>query len=521
MDGVNKLFLLIISIGFSIITHAQIQPLDNNILRLENHVSYLSSKKLMGRASGSEFSEMAFNYIKNQFEEIGLDTHTQILFNNPSYKNIIGIIRGNHPKLRNEWIVIGAHYDHIGFQTLEDKTYYYWSKTEKLQKVRIIDNNIKNKPHSLENDIYNIRDTIIFNGADDNASGLSLIIELARLIYSNKENLNRSIAIIGYDANELGRNGSIYFVNHGLAPYFTQKDIKLSINIDMIGHLNKDSVLYICGMESLGKPILAKKDFLNEYKVEYRTEDIENNMNFDNNSFSVENIPSLLITTGIKHYNRREWDNAKYIDYQGINLVKDYLYNNLSKIDNAKKISFNRKNKDYFLKGPDNNNYFGINIGFGSNEHYYKEGTMTSKTSKGLGVGLFYWQTLNDFFVIKPELAYEYKRANRVLGSMEYHSLSLPIGLYARYATINNSFEISIGSGGFYSYNIDAKNNLGDESQGFEINRNTLGLHYSIEFRVLRYIIGYQAKYGFYNIIDSPYGKSRPTHKFLKIGYIF
>lgn len=510
MVGANRLILIILFF-FLTLSSVQAHELDSNIIiRLENHISYLSSNQLMGRPSGSKYSNMAFEYIKSEFQSIGLETHNQYLFNNPRYKNIIGIIPGSDSQLKNEWIIISAHYDHIGYQTHGDMTYNYWDSTGRLKKVRIIDNSLE----VPEND------TIVYNGADDNASGVGLMLELARKIKENKANLCRSIAFIGFDANETGRNGSIYFANNALSNIIEKKNIRLVINLDMVGHLNKDSLLYIYGIDDLREPDINKIENIGGNKIEYREGFGGYDYQFDNISFEKEDIPSILFTTGIKHYNRKTWDNAKFIDYYGIALIKDNIYDLLLEIDKSKRITKKEK-KNYFRKGPDNNSYFGFNLGFGTNEHYYKEGTMTSKPSNGGAIGLFYRYSLNNFFVLKPELAYEYKRANRVNGSIDYHSISLPLSLISRYATLNNSFELSLGAGVYYSYNIGSKYNLGNENINKFINPNTFGLQYSLEFRVLRYIIGYQAKYGFYNIIQSPMGATRPIDKFLKLGYVF
>src|SRR5690606_20481582 len=143
---------------------------------------------------------------------------------------------------------------------------------------------------------------------------------------------------------------------------------------------------------------------------------------------------------------------------------------------------------------------------FGTNENYYKEGSVTSKPTNGGAIGRLYRYSRSIFLVLMPELAYEYKIANRINRSIDYNSISLPLSLISRYATLNNSFELSLGAGVYYSYNIGSKYNLGNENINKFINPNTFGLQYSLEFRVLRYIIGYQAKYGFYNIIQSPMG---------------
>ena len=125
--------------------------------------------------------------------------------------NVGGYLEGNDPELKNEWIIIGAHFDHLGM--------------------------------GGEGSLYRGDETQIHNGADDNASGTTGVLELAEIFASQKDKLKRSIAFFTFSGEELGLLGSNYLVNN--LP-FPAEDAITMINMDMIGRL-KDSSLIVYG----------------------------------------------------------------------------------------------------------------------------------------------------------------------------------------------------------------------------------------------------------------------------------
>jgi aminopeptidase YwaD len=126
----------------------------------------------------------------------------------PSF-NVIGVLPGSDPKLKGEAIVIGAHYDHLG----------------------------RGGEGSLAP-----REGDIHHGADDNASGVAGLIELARMLFSQK--LKRTVVFIAFSGEEEGLIGSSYYVNHPIIPL---ANTVAMINMDMIGRL-KDRNLIVGGV---------------------------------------------------------------------------------------------------------------------------------------------------------------------------------------------------------------------------------------------------------------------------------
>ncbi|RKY86790.1 hypothetical protein DRQ09_05555, partial [candidate division KSB1 bacterium] len=120
-------------------------------------------------------------------------------------RNVIGIIPGTDPELKDEYIVIGGHMDHVGIDG----------------------------------------DGNIYPGADDNASGTSVVMELARAIIAGKKEHKRSLIFSAFAAEEQGLLGSTYFVNH---PPVSEDKIVAMFNFDMVGEGNQG--IGISGMEN-------------------------------------------------------------------------------------------------------------------------------------------------------------------------------------------------------------------------------------------------------------------------------
>lgn len=121
--------------------------------------------------------------------------------------NVVGILEGNDPALKNEAIVIGAHYDHLGHGGQGSGS-------------------------------LDVNSTAIHHGADDNASGVAALLELARQ-FSQARNNKRTIIFIAFSGEEEGLLGSQFYVNN---PAFPLAQTAAMINMDMIGRLNENKL---------------------------------------------------------------------------------------------------------------------------------------------------------------------------------------------------------------------------------------------------------------------------------------
>ena len=188
-------------------------------------LEFLTSDELEGREPGSKSMEKAVVFLENVFKENGVKPYfisyrdTLSNFDKTAY-NVVGFIEGNDPKLKNEFVVIGAHYDHIGIdeKALGDK---------------------------------------INNGANDNASGTTAVTEVIKYFAKFKNN-KRSILFAFFSAEEKGLLGSKH-----LAKKLKEKNFNIytMLNFEMIGvPMKRDYTAYITGY---GKSNMASK--FNEY----------------------------------------------------------------------------------------------------------------------------------------------------------------------------------------------------------------------------------------------------------------
>ena len=193
------------------------------------HEKYLSSDKLEGRFPGTRGNNKAGSYISKQFKKLHLKhwndgyempfplfikPHTNSVSKDTVItQNIVGYLQGNDDSLKNEYIIIGAHYDHLG-----------WGGQGTGSKKK---------------------DTVaIHNGADDNASGTSALLCIAAELARQQKDLKRSIIFIAFSGEEEGLKGSDYFIHHLPVP---KESIKVMINMDMVGRLNTEKQIYMGG----------------------------------------------------------------------------------------------------------------------------------------------------------------------------------------------------------------------------------------------------------------------------------
>ena len=479
------LFTFIISLVILPSTNAFSQ---NSIERIKKDVYVLASDSLMGRSAGTIYGNKASQYIYSRFIENGLKPIYQIIREGTTQKNIYCVIEGSDSILKNEFIILGAHYDHLGYR-------------------------IKGN------------DTIIYNGADDNASGTSLILELGRKINENKEKFKRSIVLIAFDSEETGLNGSDYFANsqEKYNDIIISHNTKLMMSLDMVGFLKTSKELKIVGVGLIDNySQYFKNSSLNDkYKVNFKAFDKSIFTGSDHDSFLKNNIPSFYVSTGLKSPYHKPEDDAELIDYEGINDICNFFYESLLNFANAEQIKPSGKNPK--VKKPIPSNYCGLELAIGNNQHYYTEGRMTGKTDFAYGAGFFGKFELSNFLAIKTGVNYNYLGAKRYESEVKYHSASIPILLSLKANTPDNGYEFSVSIGGFYSYIFDSRANINGVEHKDYLNKNVWGVQTEFEIRFRRFFYGYQFQRSLSNILTDPIsnGKTNQITNTFKIGYVF
>jgi len=210
-------------------------------------------------------------------------------------RNVLGAVRGSDPTLRNEWIVVGAHYDHLG-----------------------LDGEFSLDPNG---------DGQIHHGADDNASGTAGVLELARIAMARQAELERSVLFMTFAAEEIGLLGSSYFVNH---PTVAAEDIVAMINLDMIGRIRNDRV-FVSGVGTSPDfaPMLDELTQGGPLGLDFS----ESGMGAsDHMSFNVKHIPVLFFFSGLHGDYHRPTDTADKINADGAATVLGLVYRVLDRL---------------------------------------------------------------------------------------------------------------------------------------------------------------------------------------------
>jgi len=258
--------------------------------RMMSVVKYLASEKLKGRGLGTPELDSAAKFIARQFKEAGLQpigddyfqnfTHAFHGKGNLNLTNVIGIIPGTDPTLKEEPVVISAHYDHLGTG---------WP------------------------DVHKGNEGKIHFGADDNASGVATIIELAHSL-GNSMKPKRTIVFLACTAEEAGLVGSKYFVAHS-SDYFAGK-IFANLNIDTDGSLFDTKLLVLnANTAKEWKFIFMGTDYTTGVASEVVEQPLDAS---DQVAFIEQGIPAVQLFTGPTQNYHRPTDTWEKIDSKGL-----------------------------------------------------------------------------------------------------------------------------------------------------------------------------------------------------------
>jgi aminopeptidase YwaD len=213
-------------------------------------------------------------------------------------RNVVAAIDGSDPALKNEWVIAGAHYDHLG-----------------------LDGEFSLAGEDADGQIH--------HGADDNASGTSGILELARIASSNRSSFKRSVLLMAFAGEEVGLRGSSHFVAN---PTVDIENVVAMLNLDMIGRL-RNSHIYVSGvgtsplfrdvLEELNEPIGLALDYSDSGMGAS-----------DHMSFNIKRIPVLFFFSGLHGDYHKPSDTAEKINPDGARNVLMLAYQVLNELAN-------------------------------------------------------------------------------------------------------------------------------------------------------------------------------------------
>ena len=251
-------------------------------------VKHLADVKLRGRGIGTPELDTTAASIAKRFEAVGLQPGGDAggswyqEWVDPSTKlrmrNVVGILPGRNPDLARESVVIGAHYDHLGIQGGSKQN--------------------EGKVHP---------------GADDNASGVAVLLELASRL-PLVANMERSAVFIAFTGEETGRKGSRYYVQN--AKQYPAARITGMINLDTVGRLGKGKLIILgAGSAQEWSAIFQEAAKPLQLALAESTQDLDSS---DQKSFHEAGVPAVQLFTGPHADYHRPTDTADKIDGKGL-----------------------------------------------------------------------------------------------------------------------------------------------------------------------------------------------------------
>jgi hypothetical protein len=220
--------------------------------------------------------------------------------------NVVGMLEGTDPVLKNEYVIIGAHFDHLGMGG---------------------EGSGSRTPDQMA----------VHNGADDNASGTAGVVELAQKLASNRQNLKRSFVFVAFTGEEMGLLGSKEFVNK---PPVNLTKVNTMINMDMIGRLNSETKTIIIGgtgTSAESDSILKILETGRPFKVSRSTDGYGPS---DHAAFYSVNIPVFYFSTGAHDEYHTPADDSDKLDYQGEVDVLNMIYDLAGMVSTGEKLKF-------------------------------------------------------------------------------------------------------------------------------------------------------------------------------------
>lgn len=260
-------------------------------VELKGHVDYLASDTLEGREAGTRGGRAAADYLvsrlnRSPFRAAGVDGGFLQPFA-PNFRNVLFLLEGSDPELKNQYVVIGAHYDHIGYGARASLDGYGQ----------------------------------IHNGADDNASGTAGLMELADAFATLPEPTRRSILFAFWDAEEKGLLGSKHWVSNPTVP---PPQVVVMLNLDMIGRLRGERLLVLGTRSAYGLRRFAalsnqETGLLLDFPWKMTPE-------ADHYPFFERGIPVLMFNTDLHGQYHRATDDAHLINNEGMQRVSRLMF---------------------------------------------------------------------------------------------------------------------------------------------------------------------------------------------------
>ena len=265
---------------------------------MKKHVRNLAAAHLEGRKAGSEGEKMAAEYVADAFKEYGLDllvTTAGEEFgirteagDTLTSRNVLAMVEGYDKNLRNQIIVVGARLDNLGAMTVT----------------------VDGKPVEK-----------IYYGANGNASGLAMLLELSRMVKTNAVLFRRSVVFAAFGASLESYAGAWYFLNR---EFKSPDKIDAMINLDMLGTGYNGFYAYTSSNTDLNTLISKLSGELHPIHPQVTAAEPYPS---DHRAFYAAEIPSVMFTTGRYTERNTEKDMQSILDYENMERELEYIYN--------------------------------------------------------------------------------------------------------------------------------------------------------------------------------------------------
>ena len=283
----------------------------DTVASVKEQVGYLSSAALEGREAGSEGEQAAAEYITGVLESYGLDILSGKdgdLFgirkengDTLTSRNVVAVVPGYDREMKDKYIVIGARMDNLGSGIIN------------------IDGESVNR---------------IFYGANGNASGLAMMMQLAGMLSTNRVLLKRTVIFVAFGASEWENAGSWYFLNRS---FKYVEDIDAMVNLDMLGTGSRGFYAYTASNPDLNNILSTVGGTLQPVIPDIVSMEP---VRSDHRSFYQKEIPSVFFTTGMYPEYNTEKDVASIVEYDWMERIREYLYNFCLSLVNGPKPDF-------------------------------------------------------------------------------------------------------------------------------------------------------------------------------------
>ena len=304
---------------------------EENPVTFKDDVAYLASDALAGRQTGTEGELLAADYIMKRFKSLGIapkgnagtyyqtftftprkDPHEEVNFSETGHdgsesdttsSTITGTnVIGFYDNGAKHTVIIGAHYDHLGM--------------------------------GGEGSLYREGEAI-HNGADDNASGVAILLKLAEVL-QQPQYAGNNYLFIAFSGEEMGLLGSNFFTKN---PTIDLTAANYMINMDMVGRLNEEKALAVHGIGT--SPIWPQTIFAaNE---NFKLSEHESGVGpSDHTSFYLSDMPVLHFFTGQHSDYHKPGDDTEKLNYYGMKAIMTYITNIIKEVDDNGKLKFTK-----------------------------------------------------------------------------------------------------------------------------------------------------------------------------------